>query len=185
MLNLEVREEKKGWNNNKREIVQNLDPDAICSNGLAAYTSSEIFFSSYTHIYTTDNVLKAKKHFANVHSRPRKSITMEPHIAIQTTQLGTVHLCHFVKCSPKQVSSKLTNFDMPDAIQWLLRVYCNLYIFVKTASATSAFFPPNMFLPCPVCLHFPRHPPHIYAHSLEAGFHERYFLEIKFHSCAN
>jgi len=49
-----------------------------------------------------------------------------------------------------EVSSKLTNFDMPDAIQWLLRVYCNLYIFVKTASATSAFFPPNMFLPCPV-----------------------------------
>ena len=58
------------------------------------------------------------------------------------------------KCSPKQVSSKLTNFDMPDAIQWLLRVYCNLYIFVKTASATSAFFPPNMFLPCPVSLQF-------------------------------
>ena len=58
--------------------------------------------------------------------------------------------------NPRQVSSKLANFDMPDAIQWLLRVYCNLYIFVKTASATSAFFPPNMFLPCPVCIDFAR-----------------------------
>ena len=50
-----------------------------------------------------------------------------------------------------KVSSKLANFDMPDAIQWLLRVYCNVYIFVKTVSAASAFFPPTMFLPCPVC----------------------------------
>jgi len=49
-----------------------------------------------------------------------------------------------------EVSSKLANFDMPDAIQWLLRVYCNVYIFVKTVSAASAFFPPTMFLPCPV-----------------------------------
>ena len=68
------------------------------------------------------------------------------------------------ECSPTQVSSKLANFDMPDAIQWLLRVYCNLYIFVKTASNTSAFFPPNMFLSCPVC-----HLPHIYSDSLEAA----------------
>ena len=88
---------------------------------------------------------------------------MELHIAIQITQDGRAHLRHFQKMFPQQVSSKLANFDMPDAIQWLLRVYCNLYIFVKTASSTSAFFPPNMFLPCPVSHH-----PHIYSHSLEA-----------------
>ena len=56
-----------------------------------------------------------------------------------------------VTTSFSKVSSKLANFDMPDAIQWLLRVYCNVYIFVKTVSAASAFFPPTMFLPCPVC----------------------------------
>ena len=55
-----------------------------------------------------------------------------------------------VTTSFSKVSSKLANFDMPDAIQWLLRVYCNVYIFVKTVSAASAFFPPTLFLPCPV-----------------------------------
>ena len=55
-----------------------------------------------------------------------------------------------ITTSFSKVSSKLANFDMPDAIQWLLRVYCNVYIFVKTVSAASAFFPPTMFLPCPV-----------------------------------
>ena len=30
-----------------------------------------------------------------------------------------------------EVSSKLANLEMPEAIQWLLRIYCNLYIFVK------------------------------------------------------
>ena len=55
-----------------------------------------------------------------------------------------------ITASSSKVSSKLANFDMPDAIQWLLRVYCNVYIFVKTVSAASAFFPPTLFLPCPV-----------------------------------
>jgi hypothetical protein len=39
---------------------------------------------------------------------------------------------------------------MPEAIPWILRIYCKLYIFVKTTSHTLAFICPKMFLPCPV-----------------------------------
>ena len=39
---------------------------------------------------------------------------------------------------------------MPEAIQWILRIYCNLYIFVKTTSQTRAFLSPNLFMDCPV-----------------------------------
>jgi len=49
-----------------------------------------------------------------------------------------------------EVATRLANFDMPEAIQWILRIYCNLYIFVKTTSQTQAFLSPQMFLACPV-----------------------------------
>ena len=49
-----------------------------------------------------------------------------------------------------EVSTRLTNLDMPEAIQWLLRIYCNLFIFVRTASGGSTSLSPQMFLACPV-----------------------------------
>ena len=49
-----------------------------------------------------------------------------------------------------EVATRLSNFDMPEAIQWILRIYCNLYIFVKTTSQTQAFLSPQMFMACPV-----------------------------------
>ena len=49
-----------------------------------------------------------------------------------------------------EVSSKLANLEMPEAIQWLLRIYCNLYIFVKTTSNTASFLSPSVFMACPV-----------------------------------
>ena len=49
-----------------------------------------------------------------------------------------------------EVGSKLANLEMPEAIQWLLRIYCNLYIFVKTTSGTASFLSPSVFMPCPV-----------------------------------
>ena len=49
-----------------------------------------------------------------------------------------------------EFATKLTNHDMPDAIQWILRIYCNLYIFVKTTSNTRTYLSPQMFLVCPV-----------------------------------
>ena len=49
-----------------------------------------------------------------------------------------------------EVSSKLANLEMPEAIQWLLRIYCNLYIFVKTTSQTLSFLSPALFMSCPV-----------------------------------
>ena len=49
-----------------------------------------------------------------------------------------------------EVSSKLANLEMPEAIQWLLRIYCNLYIFVKTTSQTVSFLSPALFMSCPV-----------------------------------
>ena len=39
---------------------------------------------------------------------------------------------------------------MPEVIQWILRISCNLYIFVKTTSQTLAFLSPEMLLACPV-----------------------------------
>lgn len=49
-----------------------------------------------------------------------------------------------------EVSTRLANLDMPEAIQWLLRIYCNLYIFVKTTSQTQSFLSPSVFMSCPV-----------------------------------
>ena len=49
-----------------------------------------------------------------------------------------------------EVTTRLANLDMPDAIQWLQRIYCNLYIFVKTTSRTESFLSPTVFMPCPV-----------------------------------
>ena len=53
---------------------------------------------------------------------------------------GSKCIFYFKKClnpldsvSHVQVASRLANFDMPEAIQWLLRIYCNLYIFVKVS----------------------------------------------------
>ena len=87
MLNLEVREEKR-----KAGIIKERLSRIWIQMQFAQMASLLIPAVKYSlvliHIYTTDNVLKAKKHFANVHSRPRKSITMEPHIAIQTKQHG-------------------------------------------------------------------------------------------------
>ena len=49
-----------------------------------------------------------------------------------------------------EVTTKLANLDMPEAIQWLQRIYCNLYIFVKTTSQTQSFLSPSVFMQCPV-----------------------------------
>ena len=49
-----------------------------------------------------------------------------------------------------EVTTRLANLDMPEAIQWLLRIYCNLYIFVKTTSQTKSFLSPSIFMSCPV-----------------------------------
>ena len=49
-----------------------------------------------------------------------------------------------------EVATRLANLDMPEAIQWLLRIYCNLYIFVKTTSRTKSFLSPGIFMSCPV-----------------------------------
>ena len=49
-----------------------------------------------------------------------------------------------------EVATRLANLDMPEAIQWLLRIYCNLYIFVKTTSQTQSFLSPSIFMNCPV-----------------------------------
>jgi hypothetical protein len=50
-----------------------------------------------------------------------------------------------------EVRTRLTNLDMPEAIQWLLRIYCNLFIFVRTASGGGGVsLSPQMFLACPV-----------------------------------
>ena len=49
-----------------------------------------------------------------------------------------------------EVATRLANLDMPEAIQWLLRIYCNLYIFVKTTSQTQSFLSPSIFMSCPV-----------------------------------
>ena len=49
-----------------------------------------------------------------------------------------------------EVGTRLANLDMPEAIQWLLRIYCNLYIFVKTTSQTQSFLSPSLFMSCPV-----------------------------------
>ena len=49
-----------------------------------------------------------------------------------------------------EVTTRLANLDMPEAIQWLLRIYCNLYIFVKTTSRTKSFLSPGIFMSCPV-----------------------------------
>ena len=49
-----------------------------------------------------------------------------------------------------EVATRLANLDMPEAIQWLLRIYCNLYIFVKTTSHTQSFLSPSIFMNCPV-----------------------------------
>ena len=49
-----------------------------------------------------------------------------------------------------EVGTRLANLDMPEAIQWLLRIYCNLYIFVKTTSHTQSFLSPTVFMSCPV-----------------------------------
>jgi len=49
-----------------------------------------------------------------------------------------------------EVSTSLANLDMPEAIQWILRIYCNVYIFVKTTSKVRSCISPQMFLPCPV-----------------------------------
>ena len=49
-----------------------------------------------------------------------------------------------------EVTTRLANLDMPDAIQWLQRIYCNLYIFVKTTSRTESFLSPSVFMSCPV-----------------------------------
>ena len=49
-----------------------------------------------------------------------------------------------------EVGTRLANLDIPEAIQWLLRIYCNLYIFVKTTSHTQSFLSPSVFMSCPV-----------------------------------
>ena len=49
-----------------------------------------------------------------------------------------------------EVETGLANFDMPEAIQWILRIYCNIYIFVKTTSRTRSCLSPYMFMSCAV-----------------------------------
>ena len=49
-----------------------------------------------------------------------------------------------------EVNTRLANLHMPEAIQWLLRIYCNLFIFVRTASGGETSLSPQIFLACPV-----------------------------------